>query len=683
MKIIFPLLINFIFIGFLNSQPNFGGICNDKNGNIYCGGYFTNTIDLGDKNIFKSGVSNDVFVSKYTSEGNCIWASHFGVEHNVTLSAISSDQNGNTYFTGSFDTSAHFRDLKMIAPSAKIYASPNFYLVKLNVSGDPVWIKSSKNKGRDDGSAIALDPSGNIFIAGTFDNTFELDGRTISAKGNTDIFVMKLKSDGTILWLKNIGDEKENICNTIHYSGSKLYIGFNSAADSKYIGHLLCLQEVNGEQVWDKDIGSNKGSVDAICTGQENSILISGSIESRNNNENKELLIAKYTADGTNVWTKLFTGGFPNGSGIETDSKGNIYVTGDFIDSLRLGKFNTGGYPKEDLFLAKFNPNGIPLSLVSAGNSKIDKGSHLHLFNNSLFLGGTFTNGLSFGKLNIKGSDNTLFMARFEPIKMNCEKMSVLASESTYGEEIKSTNIYGKLLIGKGNDKNFLTDQALYIENQKGEILKRTVSDEKGDFSFRNIDSETGFNLVLESNEKLKETDEIFLATQTGFIMDKINMKDKKFVYPIIPAIISKLSELEEDDVALKFTEFGNNGGKEFMITERISYEPNSWTIPLESIPYLNKIISYMKKYSRTKLEINSHTDALGDEDFNQNLSKIRGEEVKDYLVKNKISSTRIFVKGHGEDNILNRCINGIKCSESEHSFNRRIEFRFYLSTGL
>jgi outer membrane protein OmpA-like peptidoglycan-associated protein len=579
---------------------------------------------------------------------------------------------------------ARFKNISVTAASPKAYPSSNFYILKLNFSGDPVWVKTSKNTGGDEGCGLVTDPAGNIYVAGTFAGQFECDGITVSSNGKYDMFVMKLATNGMVQWIKNFGDSEDNSCNAIYYADDKLYAASSQKVPDGYRGRLLCMEAGRGEVMWTRDLGNKKGSIEAVTVDQQDkSVIVTGYIDSKSSFDSQEIVVSKYSGEGSEIWLKRFTGGFPTGLAITTDQKSNIFVTGKFSDSLRFDRFSAAGYPKDDIFLAKLASHGNTYTLITGGNSKADAGSHLHMWNGKLILGGIFSNGLDFGKIHVNGSDNSIFIADFESAKGICENMKVLVNEIAGGEELKLTDIYGKLLIGSGNDKDFLSDQPLYLEDQNGGVLQRTITDEKGDFSFKNIDVDKSLSLVIDSNEKVKNNPEIFLATQTGLIIDKISMKDRKFKFPIINSLITKLQELEEEDVTLKFEEFGGNGGKEFMLTERISYEPNSWSIPSESIPYLNKIALHMKRYSRVKLEINSHTDANGDKELNKKLSVVRGEEVKEYLVRNKVSSIRIQVNGHGEENIINRCSDNIKCSESEHAYNRRTEFRFYMDKGL
>ena len=76
-------------------------------------------------------------------------------------------------------------------------------------------------------------------------------------------------------------------------------------------------------------------------------------------------------------------------------------------------------------------------------------------------------------------------------------------------------------------------------------------------------------------------------------------------------------------------------------------------------------------------LEVISHTDALGDDASNLKLSQSRSNTVIDYLVGKGIGRQRLKAIGKGETEIRNRCLNGIECSDKEHEYNRRTEFKF------
>lgn len=107
-----------------------------------------------------------------------------------------------------------------------------------------------------------------------------------------------------------------------------------------------------------------------------------------------------------------------------------------------------------------------------------------------------------------------------------------------------------------------------------------------------------------------------------------------------------------------------------------INYERNSLNLDMKNSDGLQEIVALLKTNSRITVEIRSHTDANGTDALNLELSEKRAKSVYDYLVKSGIPASRLKYKGYGETMLINRCKNGVKCSDSEHSANRRVDFK-------
>lgn len=108
-----------------------------------------------------------------------------------------------------------------------------------------------------------------------------------------------------------------------------------------------------------------------------------------------------------------------------------------------------------------------------------------------------------------------------------------------------------------------------------------------------------------------------------------------------------------------------------------ILYDLNSAALTPESKRIIDeKLLKLMKDKPNVSVEISSHTDSRGNDDYNMALSQRRAESVVNYLVSKGISKSRLIAKGYGETRLKNRCGNGVSCTESEHHQNRRTEFR-------
>jgi len=75
-------------------------------------------------------------------------------------------------------------------------------------------------------------------------------------------------------------------------------------------------------------------------------------------------------------------------------------------------------------------------------------------------------------------------------------------------------------------------------------------------------------------------------------------------------------------------------------------------------------------------VEIASHTDSRGSKASNRALSERRAQAVTNYLISKGINASRIVSNGYGESRLLNRCSDGVSCTEMEHRANRRTQFR-------
>ena len=89
----------------------------------------------------------------------------------------------------------------------------------------------------------------------------------------------------------------------------------------------------------------------------------------------------------------------------------------------------------------------------------------------------------------------------------------------------------------------------------------------------------------------------------------------------------------------------------------------------------LDKIVRLLKKYPEIKLSIESHTDARNSAKSNLLLSEKRANSTMQYFIKQGISPDRLQAKGFGESRPVNKCVDGVKCTEKEYQENRRTEF--------
>ena len=89
----------------------------------------------------------------------------------------------------------------------------------------------------------------------------------------------------------------------------------------------------------------------------------------------------------------------------------------------------------------------------------------------------------------------------------------------------------------------------------------------------------------------------------------------------------------------------------------------------------LEKVHAVMMEYPELNLKIRSHTDSRGSDSYNLSLSERRAKSTREYLISKGIASNRLTSEGLGERELVNKCSNGVACSEEDHQKNRRSEF--------
>jgi peptidoglycan-associated lipoprotein len=109
---------------------------------------------------------------------------------------------------------------------------------------------------------------------------------------------------------------------------------------------------------------------------------------------------------------------------------------------------------------------------------------------------------------------------------------------------------------------------------------------------------------------------------------------------------------------------------------ENIYYDFDKANIRNDAAIELDKLVKIMKDNPTIWIELGSHTDSRGNDNYNQQLSQRRANSAVQYIIDRGIDRNRIVAIGYGEKQLLNRCTNGIKCTADEHQLNRRTEFK-------
>jgi outer membrane protein OmpA-like peptidoglycan-associated protein len=234
----------------------------------------------------------------------------------------------------------------------------------------------------------------------------------------------------------------------------------------------------------------------------------------------------------------------------------------------------------------------------------------------------------------------------------------------------------------KGNlvneSKAPLANSTVNLVNEKGEILQTTKTDANGSFQFTSLPADQNILFALDENDtKLKTLNKIYLTDSKGAVVKEFVRSNGKFKFTILPTDQKKLGAIYVDDPWLKVLQLKNATKKDSItIVENIYYNYGEYKILPEAEKTLDKVINIMKNDQQLIIELSSHTDSRSSSEYNMKLSQQRAKAAVDYILVRGITKDRISGKGYGETRLINRCADGVDCSEEEHAKNRRTEFK-------
>jgi len=107
----------------------------------------------------------------------------------------------------------------------------------------------------------------------------------------------------------------------------------------------------------------------------------------------------------------------------------------------------------------------------------------------------------------------------------------------------------------------------------------------------------------------------------------------------------------------------------------KVYFALNSSYLSRDSKTVLDKMVLFLNTNPSVHIEIGSHTDSRGTDEYNKWLSGRRAARTTEYLVASGIAAERLTEQGQGEEHLTNHCVDGVRCTESEHRANRRSEF--------
>lgn len=258
----------------------------DQAGNVWVTGYFSGTADFdpgaGHYMLTAYGAA-DLFLLKLNPQGQFLWARQAGGPINDIGTSLFAGANGNIYLGGAYTDSADFR-FDTVTHHLVSAGKFDCFEARLDTSGKIIWIKSLGGKAQDGITAIEADAKGNVYAAGTFEDTVDFNPGSspfkLQSKGDEDCFILKLDSQGNFQWALDYGDSIRNFPQALALDpeGNNAYIGVNQR-------HHFYILKVSsqGKLQWEQQIldtsSLNTCYGAAICTDNHGYVYSTGYVE--------------------------------------------------------------------------------------------------------------------------------------------------------------------------------------------------------------------------------------------------------------------------------------------------------------------------------------------------------------------------------------------------------------------
>lgn len=400
------------------------------------------------------------------------WSQNFGGTGDDVAYGVTVDAAGNVIMVGACTSITNFG-------GGDVFTVGNIrdiFVAKFNAGGFHLWSHVFPGGGNDEGYGVATDVSGNVFITGTFFTTADFGGGDLTSAGGGDIFVAKYGADGSFHWSKGFGasahdagyavaaDASGNVLVTGQFLGTVNFGGGPLVASSTSSDIFVAKYDPTGAHVWSKRFGSTQvdegRGIDVDASGN---VVVTGSFQgfvdfgggTLNSPSGLGIFLAKYDATGVHQWSKHFVGfGGEIGRAVAIDGSGNILVTGQYAGNVDFGGGPLNWVAATDVFIAKYDPNGVHQWSHGHGGSSHDPGYAIAVdAAGNVAIAGNFVGTANFGgdDLISDSGSNDIYFARYDASGVHQWSQRIGNSSPDFGNAIAMNAAGDVYLAGEFN----------------------------------------------------------------------------------------------------------------------------------------------------------------------------------------------------------------------------------------
>lgn len=316
-------VLKFSADGNLLWSKTFGGSEDDRGADIIAtkdGGFaLLGYSKSADNDVSQNAGAQDFWMLKITADGSISWQKTFGFSGaDIGITLLETSDNG-YLITGVLDVSAS--NGQGNSKAAQKHAGGDVWALKLDNSGDLEWSRFFGGSFTDTPFGVVETTDNNYIIAASSDSD---DFNISNNKGTYDFWILKISSDGNLIWEKSFGgseiEEPRGI--TATNDGNFVIVGDTRSQDKDVSfnngGADLWMLKISndGNLIWEKTYGGSSFDVArSISKTQDNGFIIAGNSRSSDvgftNQGQNDAWILKVDNSGNKVWQK-FVGGSQN-----------------------------------------------------------------------------------------------------------------------------------------------------------------------------------------------------------------------------------------------------------------------------------------------------------------------------------------------------------------------------------
>lgn len=341
----------------------------DDSGNIILVGYFLGAVNFGGGSLYSSGY--DVFVAKFSPNGNHIWSKRFGDAANDWGKSVAVDASGNIAVSGHFYGTIDFGGGTLTSAGGA-----DIFIAKFDPDGNHLWSKRFGDAEYESGSLVAVGGSGGIVISGVFRGGVDFGGGVLTSEGENDIFLAKLAPGGGHIWSQRFGDSNTQQDKDLAVDGSESVVITGYFEDSIDFGGgtltsagewdvYLAKFDSSGIHQWSQRFGDSYSDYpDGLDAGDPGNIVLSGHFTHNidfggdvlASAGNFDIFTAGFNSSGDHIWSQRY--GDSNGQyadAVATGGAGELVILGDFYGTVDFGGGPLTASGATDIYLAKFS----------------------------------------------------------------------------------------------------------------------------------------------------------------------------------------------------------------------------------------------------------------------------------------------------------------------------------------